>query len=329
MPLISVTTFNCENLMMRCDFRSQRIPNLSRLLTNIADPAKAEEVDAVFDVLSEDDRTLTAKVLTAARADVCILQEVENLVALTAFHNRYLKRCDRRGYPYRMLFEGNDGRGIDVALLSRLKPVSVKSHASLTYRDIGLDPPRDYPPEMRVFRRDCLEVTVEKSGARLTLFGCHFKSMQGGRAETSPVREAEAWAVRRLIEQRFSDPASADWIVLGDFNDYFEVDGVPVDDCGLSPLLDGGFSVDMLTMLQPDPLQRWTHFYAHGDVYGALDHMFLSPALAARNRDATVRITRAGQPLRAQRYQGERFGGVGWSVPKASDHCPLSVALKL
>ena len=329
MTRITLTTFNCENLMMRCDFSSIQIPNVEKKLTAVSDPGEAENVDAVFDVLSEDDRTLTAQALSAAQADVCCLQEVENLVALTAFHNRYLRRWSRKGYPHRVLKEGNDSRGIDVALLSRATPMRVVSHADATFGSLGMQPLAGAQLETRVFRRDCLEVEIIKDGKALTLFVCHFKSMNGSREVTHPVRLAEAEAVRRLIEARFDDPAKEDWAVLGDFNDYLEVDGDLADDHSLGPLVNDGFSVDALMALEPDPLKRWTHYYAGGGTYSALDHIFLSPALARRNKQAGVRIIRGGQPLRAQRYDGRRFPGVGWSIPKASDHCPLSITLTL
>lgn len=329
MTRITLTTFNCENLMMRCDFNSVRVPDLQKKLSQIDDPREADKIDAIFDVLSEDDRTLTAQALSAGQADVCCLQEVENLVALTAFHNRYLRRWCRKGYPQRILKEGNDSRGIDVAMLARVEVTRVVSHAGVTYGAFGLKPYGAAQLETRIFRRDCLEVDILKEGKSITLFICHFKSMNGGRLLTREAREREAQAVRMLIEKRFDDPAAADWVVLGDFNDYLELDGVPVEDHGLGPFVDDGFAVDALIALEPDPMERWTHYYAGEDAYAALDHIFLSPALAARNKDATLRILRAGMPLRALRYEGRHFPGVGWARPKASDHCPLSVTLTI
>ena len=329
MTQITLATFNCENLMMRCDFSSVQIPDFARKLRDVSDPAEADKVDAVFDVLSEDDRTLTALALSTTNADICALQEVENLVTLTAFHNRYLRRWVRRPYAWRRLYEGNDGRGIDVAALSRLSILNARSHADLTYAGIGVNPPPGAAPDARAFRRDCLEMEVEKEGRCLVLFICHFKSMHGGREETRPVRMAEAQAVRKLIEQRFADPESADWVILGDFNDYLEIDGDKVSDHGLHAFVGDGFAVDALTMLEPDPLKRWTHYYNGGDAYSALDHIFMSPALAQRNQDATIRVLRAGMARRVERVTARRFPGVGWVNPKSSDHCPMALRLTL
>ncbi len=328
MPELRIATFNCENLLMRCDFAAANVAGAARKLTNVSSSQVADQVDAVFDVLSEDDRTLTAQALAATKADVCALQEVENLVTLTAFHNRYLTRWANQPYTTRILHEGNDGRGIDVALLSRLSVIREISHAALTVADMDIKPPGRVSHEARIFRRDCLEVDVVKEGRALTLFVCHFKSMHGGRKKTNAIRTAEARAVRAILEARFSDPASAEWIILGDFNDYTEIDGVPVATHGLAPLLEDGFTIDLAGQVLDDPLTRWSHYYPKEKTYGALDHMFLSPKLAEKNRSASLTYIRAGAAWRCERHKGFRLPGVGWSNPKASDHCPLAATIK-
>ncbi|MEH6410814.1 MAG: endonuclease/exonuclease/phosphatase family protein [Hyphomonas sp.] len=328
MPELRLATFNCENLMMRCDFRRAGIANARQRLTDVDNALVAEHVDSVFDVLSEDDRTLTAQALAATGADVCALQEVENLVTLTAFDTRYIARWAGQPFGARVLHEGNDSRGIDVALLSRLPVVYQRSHARRTFGALGVTPPRGQTINDYAFRRDCLEVDVAKDGRALTLFICHFKSMHGGRRKTRHVRLAEAAAVRQLVRLRFERPAEEDWVVLGDFNDYREVDGHPVGHSGLGPLLDDGFAVDLAPHAIPDAFDRWTHHYPEDDTYGALDHIMLSPRLAAQNPAPDTRIIRAGSPYHAARYTGPRFPGIGWLDPKASDHCPMAATIK-
>lgn len=181
MPDIRLSTFNCENLMMRCDFRRAGIANARQRLTDVDNVQVAEQVDSVFNVLSEDDRTLTAQALVATEADVCALQEVENLVTLTAFDTRYIARWAGSAFGERVLHEGNDTRGIDVALLSRLPVIFQRSHARSTFGSLGVVPPEGHDANDHAFRRDCLEVDVAKDGCALTLFVCHFKSMHGGR----------------------------------------------------------------------------------------------------------------------------------------------------
>lgn len=327
MPTLRLATFNVENLLMRCDFSKAGIDRPRRKLTAVSDQKTAEAVSHVFDVLSEDDRTLTAQALAATRSDVCAVQEVENLVTLANFNQTYLKRWCRSPYQSVVLKEGNDGRGIDVGLLSNLDVLLAQSYAATTYKDLDVTPPPGTPTSARLFRRDCLEVDVAKEGKRLTLFIIHFKSMHGGREKTRPVRLAEAEGVRRLIERRFDDPASADWVILGDFNDYFELDDQPVTDHGLGPLIDDGFARDIAANTISDRFDRWSHHYAPLQQYSALDHILVSPKLADLNRAAKTQFVRAGVPWRSERHKGFRLPGVGWSHPKASDHCPLVVDL--
>lgn len=329
MPEITLTTFNTENLMMRFAFNRTNIPDLRDKLTSVSDEDAAEAVDQAFDVLSEDDRTLTAQTLAQSKADFCALQEIENLVTLTAFHNRYLKRWSRKGYGRKVLIEGNDQRGIDVAALSRLPVTQVKSHAHLTLDDLDLTLLPGQSPRDRAFRRDCLEIDLRVGQSTLALFICHFKSMHGGRFETRPIREQESLGVRRLIERRFDDPAAADWIVLGDLNDFLEQDGRPADDHGLAPLIDGNFSIDALMASDTAPHDRWTHHYPKDDTYSALDHILLSPTVFAKNQRPDLSITRIGLPWRTERYEGFRLPGVAWTNPKASDHCPLTIRLAI
>ena len=328
MPSLRLATFNVENLLMRCDFKRAGVVGAERKINQISNAAEANRIDAVFNVLSEDDRTLTAQALAAARADVCALQEVENLVTLTAFHNRYLGRWTDRPYSERLLHEGNDGRGIDVALLSRVPVLRHRSHAGASFGSLGLAPPKGKSARSRVFRRDCLEVDIVKDGRVLTLYICHFKSMHGGRERTRPIREEEAFAVRTIIERRFAKPEEEDWIILGDLNDYLEIDGQPVDDHGLHPLVGDGFALDLAMLTVPDGFDRWSHHYPKEDTYSALDHILLSPALAGLNRSATASYVRAGMPWRCARHTGWRFPGIGWSKPKASDHCPFAATIE-
>jgi len=327
MPKIRLATFNVENLLMRCDFEAAGVEDLRAKLTQVSSPEEAAKISSVFNVLSEDDRTLTAQALAATRADVCAVQEVENLVTLTTFHDKYLARWIDAPMPFHALHEGNDRRGIDVGALSRLEIVHQRSHAKASFASLGIQPPIGEHANARVFRRDCLELDVVKDGAKLSLFICHFKSMHGGREKSRHIRDAEARGVRAIIEARFKSPESENWAILGDLNDYLEIDGVPDTEHGLGPLLEDGFSVDIAMACIGKPKERWSHHFKPLRQYSALDHILLSPKLADLNQGASVSYIRAGMPWRAERHKGYRLAGVGWAKPKASDHCPLVAAI--
>ena len=195
------------------------------------------------------DRRLTAKLLHEIDADVIALQEVFDLATLDYFHDTYLLPTGLKPYSHRICLPGNDGRGLDVALLSRRHVGSVTSHATLTLSQLGLEPPKGTNPTLPVFRRDCLMVTVGK----LTLFVCHFKSAYPDPKAAWITRRLEALATRRIIERSFDPPDQALWLIIGDLNepDTSDADG----DRAIAPL-EGTFSVDLMQRLpQPD---RWT-----------------------------------------------------------------------
>lgn len=372
---LRVATFNVENLFSRLAFADDA-PADDRLIGNyqFEDPTELRLARRIVEAAASDDkRQLTALALHAARADVVCLQEVDNKDALEVFYQRYLKRmiepgvaaekralrlemlragrevdtnaifaADKRHYyDWRVVVDGNDGRGIDVGVMSRL-PVSVRTHAHRTFQELGVwnDELRGYRdraggrerrlgPNDRVFMRDCLEVDLKFHGRPLTIYTVHFKSMHPSRDLTRPYRRAEALAVKAIIAERFgADAGKANWIICGDLNDFVEIDGLPVvDDNGrvvpsaLDVLTQDGFSENVIRRRAQD--DRWTTYHGPEDQYAQLDFMLLSPALARANPDMVPEIIRAGQPYRAVRYQGTRFPRVGWDRPKASDHSPV------
>jgi endonuclease/exonuclease/phosphatase family metal-dependent hydrolase len=326
MPSLKIMTFNVENMLARFGFREYEKKRLATLLDIDSDVDRANLIRTHFNVLNAETRVCTALSIADQDPDVVCVQEVESMRALSAFHDRYLKRISRRQYSHQFLIDGNDPRGIDVAVLSRYRIASATTHQDLEKVIAYPDPQQ--PTQQRVFRRDCLEVNIKKNNRTLPIFICHFKSMTGGRDETRVVREAEAAAVREIIEDRFAEPAASEWLVVGDLNDYTEVDGQADDAHGLGPLLNDNFAVDLIKRIG-DPRDRWTHYYGTEDSYRQLDYMLASPALAAANGGVVPIITRKGQPCRASRYarDQERWPRIGWDNPKASDHCPVSVTL--
>ena len=328
MTHLRLTTFNVENMLVRFRFDPEEEASLATLLDQDDPAARAALVRTYWNILNDEMRVMTALALREMRADVVCLQEVENFQALRAFHDRYLRRLAGLDYPHQILIEGNDGRGIDVAALSRFPFAHIATHQTLTFSALRLDKPKIVESSRdRIFKRDCLEIEVEIGDKRLPVFVVHFKSMDPARERTREWRQCEAMAVRRIIERRFPDPAAADWAIAGDLNDYTETDGTADPGHGLAPLLDG-FAVDLMKRIA-DPRERWTHFFPDEGAYHQLDYILVSPALARKNPDAVPRIVRQGLPFRAERYSGPRFPRAGWDRPKASDHCPVVVDLKL
>lgn len=306
MATARIATFNVENLFARWNFESG------------VDPSEANKngwsVDETnFHELSVDEKALTGMAIRELEADVLGLQEVENVDTLKHFRASHLG--GRRAYPYVAGIDGNDPRLIDVAVLSKLPITHVRSYQHL------LDPEVETTP---LFSRDCLEVDVQiEDGATLTVYVNHFKSMIGGRAETRERRLRQSQAVKTIITDRFGDEAgNQPFVVLGDLNDYVEPD--KAGESGIAELIGWDQVTNVVERLPED--ERWTHYWDDGDEYRQLDYLLVSKGLAGGSDDAPE-IMRKGSPRRATRYTGERFIGVGEDEPKASDHCPVTMAV--
>ncbi|TCV66705.1 endonuclease/exonuclease/phosphatase family protein [Neorhizobium sp. R1-B] len=362
-------TFNIENLMTRFDFsgwRNQLRQDRVLRLYEVQDKAIYNQLEQARQIAETDDtRQLSALAIAEADADILCLQEVDNMPALQAFEYGYLYRMVGNGYRQKYLVEGNDSRGIDVAVLMReetrdgekIEVVDVRSHAMLTYQDLDLfngDLALTNQPHDKIFKRDCLELDLKIGGRPFSLYVVHFKSMSSardngdGRTGTMAIRVAEAKAVRHIVERRFGTGRTADknFAICGDMNDYQEkvqVIGTRREGYRFEPrqevvsaldvFTDDGFAINPVQ--RRDVMDRWTLYHARGPEEQhlcQLDYIWLSPALAERNQDVIPEIVRGGQPYRTVFPPGQevqRFPRIGWDRPKASDHCPLVMTLEI
>ncbi|MGI9513725.1 MAG: endonuclease/exonuclease/phosphatase family protein, partial [Anderseniella sp.] len=134
-----VATLNVQNL------RLQSIDGQNRLHGAWdSDVPEDRRLDAI-------DRRLTGELLNEVDADVVALQEVFDLDSLNHFHQKYFLPTGARPYSQRICLPGNDGRGLDVALLSRRHVDAIQSHASLTLADVDIEPPPGIDPALPVF----------------------------------------------------------------------------------------------------------------------------------------------------------------------------------
>jgi endonuclease/exonuclease/phosphatase family metal-dependent hydrolase len=365
---LRVGTFNVENLITRQRFGgAERFGDTAAALSlfNFPQATQRDAVEQSLAVALEDDkRQMTALAMAEGAADIWCLQEVDSLASLQAFFANYVHRISDHRFGHFALLNGNDRRGIEVAFAARrdlIAPadVTVTSHADATYGDLEVHDRAlanaGITRADRLFNRDCLMVEMTWTDRALTLFLCHFKSMNNGsddgRAATLPVRRAEALGVTRIIKRHFGPGwRDANWIVAGDLNGFREAIGplgVLQDEgpSGIEPLLDN-FATDPLQTLPRH--ERWTHFRrwwseadgAMREQHMQLDHVLLSPALAAANPAPRIDIVRRGQPYRvpldplsadrsiaALSRTADRYPRVGWDRPKASDHCPVVVEI--
>lgn len=301
-----IATFNLQNMRLRGDAGGARLDGArDRDTGETADPA-----------LDTRDRALTAQVIRDLGADVVALQEVFDAASLDHFHDHFLLPAGVAPYPHRICLPGNDGRGQDVGLLSRIAPLQVISHASLRPADIGRTAPPGVHPDTPIFRRDCLLVALPG----VTLFVVHLKAPYPDPDTAWPVRHLEALAIRHLIETRFDDPAAATWLILGDLNDPARGPAQPA----AAPILPP-FSVNLMDRLPHNT--RWSYYDAWSGHYGRPDKMLASPALARAFPHAIPEIEREGLGLEATRNPGPHLPQVGHHRPHASDHAAVVIDL--
>ncbi len=214
---------------------------------------------------------LLAQSIKSLGADVIAMEEVENRDYLQRFVDVFLGDF---GYNEVVLFEGNDTRGIDVALVSRVPIGEVRSHRHLTFK--GPD------GAVRRFQRDLLAVTVlPEGGEPLQVWVVHLKSKRGGAPTSEPIRQAEALEIRRLLDRELADDPQARIIVTGDFND-------TADSVSLQTIIGSGPTAlwSPHTDLQnPDVLT-----YNGGEFKSMIDFMFLTPAMRERYVPGSFRI---------------------------------------
>ncbi|MBO9542221.1 endonuclease/exonuclease/phosphatase family protein [bacterium] len=158
---------------------------------------------------SHESKQSLANAMRELNADVVGLVEVESKATLRNFRDAYLADM---GYKHIALVEGNDPRGIDVAVLSRFPITHVKSHKNTQFGVPGAPAPQQ-------LSRDLLQVQITPGkGYAFTVFMTHLKAHAGG-AQADAKRKAEAMEIRRILRDFEDQNPRANYAVMGDFND--------------------------------------------------------------------------------------------------------------
>lgn len=294
-----IATFNLQNMRLR-----------GTHLDGARDTDVPEDLGAQALALDDDDRRLSAQVIRDTGADVIALQEVFDQATLDHFHDKFLVPLGT-SYPERVCLPGNDGRGLDVAVMSRVPLAETRSHAQATPASLGLPLPDQ---DMPVFRRDVLRVQVRG----LTLYICHFKAPYPENDRTWDIRRAEAIALRHLITSTQNEDDL--WMIVGDLNEPVRSPDTPRVISVLEEI-----SVDLMARLPQT--ERWSWHNPHTHLYGRPDALLASPSLARRFPDTRPEIIREGMGLETHRNPGPHLPGVGHHRPHASDHAAVAIDL--
>jgi endonuclease/exonuclease/phosphatase family metal-dependent hydrolase len=310
---LTLGTFNVNNLFSRFNFQFEaEVPDLKpgkieikRVRTIVGDIEKESQYEGkALTSKPLKDRERIAERIREMDLDVLCLQEVEDIETLRAFITEELKTPR---YPFFTLIEGNDPRLIDLAVLSKY-PLG-----AVTTWQYAVHPKR---PKERVFSRDLLQVEIlsaDRKDVLVTVFNNHLKShfvpftedQKKGAKEANARRQHQAEVAAQIIAAQMDKQAR--YAVLGDFND-------DISSPYLKPLV-GGTSLGLVNGLAAPEETRimstgdmglpgspaWTHrFKASGQQaeYTLFDHIWLSPALAAKQTGAFInrraKLTRDG-----------------------------------
>ena len=245
--------------------------NVKNLFDNVDDPDKADEGTPAKPATEQK---ALAAVIDKSEADVLALQEVVNIEALTEFRDKYGLAEE---YPHVVLVEGNDRRGIDVALLSKYPIENVKSHKDEVFEVPGQAP--------RGFLRDLLQADIQiPQYGPVRFFAAHLSSKIGGE-KAEVMRAAEAKAARAIVKEEVKDFPGQKYVVMGDFNDTPDSPAVQTflakDDDNWS-LVDG-FRAQPGAVSYPTSektARKWG--------YNRIDQILLSPEMAATQVDQSV-----------------------------------------
>ncbi len=227
--------------------------------------------------------------------DVLVLEEIENADVLKKL---VTKGLDKLGYNHKILIEGDDSRGIDVAVVSKFPVISSKHHP-LVINGTRLD------------TRGILEVTLDVEGSKVVVFANHWPS------QSNPASERVASA--KLLSSVASKLKADLIIAMGDFNTLDTDIPYPFD--SLKYFIDAETEARKLNI----DLKPGTHFYKGG--WASLDRIFVFQDSALKPDYSKFKIihepfmmkidSRTGEsvPVRAEASTGEGF----------SDHLPLAM----
>ncbi len=243
-----------------------------------------------------------AKVIHSIDADIIGLVEVENRPLLKEFHDRFLLKKyynnnSSKAYEYIYLIDGNDRRGIDVAVMSRFPVNYLKSHINDKSQYLG--------KTVSTFSRDCLHVNIQINDSEdLNLFINHFKSMgysDPADPQSEKRRRGQSERVESLVNEFDLDNEHV--IVCGDLNS-------SPDKWSLKPLTDHSKLYNVNNELPAK--NRGT--YRYKTARNQLDYILISNSL--KPKLSNMYIERRGTYTR----RGPNFNTVINRKSEASDH---------
>jgi endonuclease/exonuclease/phosphatase family metal-dependent hydrolase len=266
-------------------------------------------VDLKRERFSQEQIEFTGRVIRAVKADIQCLVEVESADTLKRFNVDILGSM----FSDRIVIDGNDPRGIDIALAAKKGYPIVTAKTNIFARG------KDRRP---IFSRDCLEVELALTKTKsLHVLVNHFKAKDRTPVKSNAKRKSQATEVSRILRQRY-DLKKDLVIVAGDLNDEPKSDP-------LAPLIRTPGLFNVFDLVGRPEKERWTYYYGARRQYNTIDYMFVSAALKPLVQDAG--LERRGMHNLEKLTNGAEkpFPGItSWKLA-ASDHAAVWADLKL
>ncbi len=261
-------------------------------------------VDLKYEAVNETATRMTAQVISDVAADVLGVIEAENRPSLLRFCRDVKPAAGSNPYDHVMLIDGNDERGIDVAIMTRegYDIRSLRSHVD------------DEEDGTRIFSRDCPEFEVTTpSNNRLTVLVNHFKSKGfGSQADNDRKRKSQARRVKAIYDDLRAG-GSKFIAVAGDLND--SPDSDPLD-----PLIRETDLKDISTHPQFDNGGFPGTFGSSGPK-NKIDYLLLSPELMTNVRRGGIFRKGVWPGVRPQKW--DKYDEMEKPVHAASDHAAI------
>lgn len=263
-------------------------------------------VELAKETVDETAMRMTAKVIQEIDADIIGVVEAEDRPSLIRFNTELLAGH----YRHVMLVDGNDDRGIDVAIMTRagFEIETIRSHVDRV------------DSQGTIFSRDCAQYEVRApSGVTIHVLVNHFKSQSGG---GGPKRKRQATAVREIVNGLIQQGKHV--VVLGDLNEG------PADEGTQAPNLMSLFDndsplIDCYSLPEFDVGKRPGTFDGCG-LRNRLDYIFISKSLQAHAAGRLFRTGLWGSRL-TRPTDWVTFPEMKSSKDGASDHAAVVIEL--
>lgn len=238
------------------------------------------------DVKSEAAKAKIRETIIALKPDVISFEEMGSRSALLELRDSLKKDgLDLPHYEHVTGFDTN----IHVAVLSKFPILARRSHTNANFLLNG---------KRFQVSRGFAEVDIKVNDQyQFTLLGAHLKSRRPiAAADEAELRHEEAKLLRAIVDKHLATDATANLIVLGDFNDTYNTKGIKeIVGIGKTKLVDTR-PAEKNGDNQPNPANprysprniTWTHYYGVEDSYSRIDYLMLSPGMAREwNKEET------------------------------------------